>query len=101
MTLLPMGQSVLLLSGGLAKAHGPVHFRATHHALVIRPTFRGFIGRASPMSFRSFRSSLGSSGISGEWSSYLQEEVLMVTVSVRHSFDDLDLVVEALDQACM
>ena len=57
--------------------------------------------RVSPMSIRSFRSFLGSSVISGEWSSYLQEEVLMVTVSVRHSFDDLDLVVEALDQACI
>ena len=43
----------------------------------------------------------GSSGISGKGSSDLEEEVLIVSKSVGHSFDDFYLVVDAFEEAGM
>jgi hypothetical protein len=46
-------------------------------------------------------SSFGSSGVSGENRSYLEEEVGVVSEAVSHSFDDFDLVIDALEKARM
>jgi len=42
---------------------------------------------------------LGSTGISGECCPDFEEEVLIVSKYVGHSLDDLNLVVEAIEQA--
>jgi hypothetical protein len=42
---------------------------------------------------------IGSSGIIGVRFKDLEEEVLVVSVPIYHSFDDLDLVVDALYEA--
>ena len=44
---------------------------------------------------------LGSSRDSGESGLYFHEEVFIVAVSVGHSLDDLDLVVEAFEKTCI
>jgi hypothetical protein len=41
----------------------------------------------------------GSSPISGEGGPYLEEEVVVVSKAVGHPLDDLDLVVDAFQQA--
>ena len=43
----------------------------------------------------------GSSGITGESRPDFEEEVVGVAEFVCHSLDDLDLVVDALEQACV
>ena len=44
---------------------------------------------------------LGSSGNSGKGGADLEEEVVLITVSIGHSLDHFDLVVHALQRARM
>ena len=82
-----------------------MHARAQRARGFPHPT-RGIGPRADARAITSLRAValetprfFGSSGSSGERISDLEEEVGVVAKAIGHSLDDLDLVVDALEQA--